>query len=82
MKRKVREARVRFVERLMGLGFKQVELAVLLNRSPRTVSFYKCGQRNIPPEVWSRLSELEDSSYESLAQIITEKRKKRKPRKV
>lgn len=64
-----------FAERARKLGFMQTELAILLKKSPRCVSFYMTGSRNIPTPVWAKLIELEKRERDDLCRIITKVKK-------
>jgi hypothetical protein len=68
-----------FRQRFERLGFKQTELAILINRGPRSVSYYLNGGRPVPPAIWVRLSEVENMPREKLLQTIVaaQRRKQR-----
>lgn len=73
-----KKARKDFTEQLERLGFKQTEMAILLSRTPRCVSFYLSGERNIPTAIQVKMHEIEKTDREELCRVIVAVQQKRK----
>jgi hypothetical protein len=65
----------KFRENFDKLGFKQTEVAILLDRTPTCVGFYYRGQRYIPPAVALKMQKLLDAPRDQLLQAIVKGKK-------
>lgn len=66
-----------FIQRIKKLGFNQTEMGLLLHKSPRIISFYCCGLKGIPTEVWVNLDKLEKIPRGALCRKVMRARKKK-----
>lgn len=62
------------IEKLKKRGFKNTEIASLLSRSTRSVSYYLRGERNIPLSMIVKIIKLGETSVEDICSQLTKKR--------
>lgn len=70
-----------FLKRLEQKDLRQTEWAFLMDRTPRCINFYVHGGRRIPPEIWTKLADLELKPWEDLCRLITTAKTKLKSRR-
>lgn len=62
------------LSKLMAKGFRPKDVAALLGRTPRAISYYLSGERNIPVQVGVEISKLNRMGVETLFAQLEERK--------